>query len=129
MGCFYLFKERFKHKKQPKPVPISEPISSLDSNYGNSRSDDSTTQKQVSKSTGSVSSHRSIPSLYEERAHNLRVFEYRELRNATNDFSRLLKIGEGGFGCVYRGLVRPPNGKGDNILVAVKQLNQNGLQV
>lgn len=58
----------------------------------------------------------------------MRVFEFKELRNATNDFSRLLKIGEGGFGCVYKGSIKPPNGKGANITVAVKKLNQNSLQ-
>lgn len=67
--------------------------------------------------------------MYEERAHNLRVFELNELRNATNDFNRMLKIGEGGFGSVYKGFVKPADGKGDKITVAVKRLNQKGLQV
>lgn len=130
MGCFDFFKKTRKHKQQAKSAATSEPVSSFVSTYGTSRSEeDSVVLKRVSKSSDSASSHRSIPSLYEERGHNLRVFDYRELRIATNDFSRLLKIGEGGFGSVYKGLVRPPGGKGDDIRVAVKKLNQNGLQV
>ncbi|RWW34982.1 hypothetical protein GW17_00000258 [Ensete ventricosum] len=102
---------------------------SATSNEVTSRSEDSTTAKQTSKSSGSVSSQKSIPELYEERAHNLRVFELKELRNATNDFSRLLKIGEGGFGSVYKGIVKPPDRKGDGTTVAIKKLNPQGLQV
>ncbi|KAL5201520.1 hypothetical protein ABZP36_035874 [Zizania latifolia] len=94
-----------------------------------SRSDDSGAVRPVSKSTGSTSSHRSISSLYEERGHGqLRAFEYDELQGATNNFSRMEKLGEGGFGSVYKGSVRPPDGKGDRLAVAVKRLNQRGLQ-
>jgi hypothetical protein len=100
-----------------------------------SRSDDSSgpgAGRPASKSTGSASSQPSISSLYEERGHgHLRVFELDELRGATNDFSRAQKLGEGGFGGVYKGFVRPlVDGKGDSrIAVAVKRLNQRGLQV
>lgn len=110
-------------------MPSSVPMYSPTSNEVTSRSEDSTTAKQTSKSSGSVSSQKSIPELYEERAHNLRVFELKELRNATNDFSRLLKIGEGGFGSVYKGFVKPPDRKGDGTIVAIKKLNPQGLQV
>lgn len=66
--------------------------------------------------------------MYEERAHKLRVFEINELRNATNDFNRMVKIGEGGFGSVYKGFISPVGGIGDKIPVAVKRLNQKSLQ-
>jgi hypothetical protein len=61
--------------------------------------------------------------------HNLQVFSFQELREATNGFNRLLKIGEGGFGSVYKGTIRPANGQGDPIVVAIKKLNNHGLQV
>ncbi|KAG8050446.1 hypothetical protein GUJ93_ZPchr0009g145 [Zizania palustris] len=94
-----------------------------------SRSDDSGAVRPVSKSTGSTSSYRSISSLYEERGHGqLRAFEYGELQGATNNFSRTQKLGEGGFGSVYKGSIRPPDGKGHRLAVAVKCLNQRGLQ-
>ncbi|KAL6601686.1 hypothetical protein ACP70R_044906 [Stipagrostis hirtigluma subsp. patula] len=95
-----------------------------------SRSDDSGAVRPVSKSTGSSSqSQRSISSLYEERGHGqLRVFEYEELQAATAEFSRAQKLGEGGFGSVYKGSIRAADGKGDRVAVAVKRLNQRGLQ-
>ncbi|KAJ9698424.1 hypothetical protein PVL29_007487 [Vitis rotundifolia] len=68
--------------------------------------------------------------LVQRRANDLRVFTFSELKSATRGFSRALMIGEGGFGCVYRGVVRvhadeAPDSKMD---VAVKQLNRNGFQ-
>ncbi|KAI7751247.1 hypothetical protein M8C21_012829, partial [Ambrosia artemisiifolia] len=38
-------------------------------------------------------------------SNNLRVFKFAELKSATKGFNRALVIGEGGFGCVYRGCV------------------------
>jgi hypothetical protein len=75
-------------------------------------------------------SQRSISSLYEERGHGqLRVFDYEELQGATAEFSRAQKLGEGGFGSVYKGFIRAADGKGDRVPVAVKKLNQRGMQV
>ncbi|AQL01875.1 U-box domain-containing protein 33 [Zea mays] len=48
-------------------------------------------------------------------------FSSSELEHATDNFSSLLKIGEGGFGCVYRGTLR-------NMTVAIKVLKSDGLQ-
>ena len=74
-----------------------------------------------SSGSGSVSLARSIPELYEERgASSLREFGFRELRAATSDFSRLLKVGEGGFGSVYKGVVRLPGGPAGGTVVAIK---------
>ncbi|XP_021894605.1 probable serine/threonine-protein kinase PBL19 [Carica papaya] len=71
--------------------------------------------------------------LYQRRANDLRVFTFAELKSATKGFSRALLIGEGGFGCVYRGVISVvdedgtecPDSKMD---VAVKQLNRLGFQ-
>ncbi|KAL5225503.1 hypothetical protein ABZP36_012142 [Zizania latifolia] len=48
-------------------------------------------------------------------------FSLSELESATENFSSSLKIGEGGFGCVYRGILR-------NMTVAVKVLRPDSLQ-
>lgn len=131
MGCFNFFKSSSKNSRQQSKSSASAsaaPTSAHTSHTGTSRSDDSGGVQHTSKSTASTSSQQSIPALYEERAHNLRVFELDELRNVTNDFNRMLKIGEGGFGSVYKGFVRPADGKGDKVTVAVKRLNQKGLQ-
>ncbi|KAK4583279.1 hypothetical protein RGQ29_026175 [Quercus rubra] len=53
----------------------------------------------------------------EQNPENFRVFSYNELRSATNGFHSSAKIGEGGFGSVYKGRIR------DGSLVAVKVLS------
>ncbi|KAJ6850606.1 putative serine/threonine-protein kinase PBL19 [Iris pallida] len=130
LACFNLL---FRRRRRPRPgrdagAGPTPATSAPNSNTGLSRSDDSGAGQQTSKSSGSTSSQQSIPAMFEERAHGLRVFRLPELRAATNDFHRMLKIGEGGFGSVYKAFVRPADGKGDKITVAVKRLNQKGLQ-
>ncbi|KAL9251680.1 putative LRR receptor-like serine/threonine-protein kinase [Drosera capensis] len=49
-------------------------------------------------------------------------FLLRQIKAATNDFSPLNKIGEGGFGPVYKGVL--PDGK----VIAVKQLSAKSMQ-
>ncbi|KAK9985501.1 hypothetical protein SO802_030452 [Lithocarpus litseifolius] len=53
----------------------------------------------------------------EQNPENFRVFSHNELRSATNGFHSSAKIGEGGFGSVYKGRLR------DGSLVAVKVLS------
>lgn len=118
MSCFSYFKHKSRKWRQRSAPDLNEQEKSLYSGV-----------ERVAKSSGSTASPRGIPELYEEKAHNLRVFSFSELRHATNDFSRLFKIGEGGFGSVYKGLIKPVGGNGDPILVAIKRLNQDGLQV
>ncbi|XP_024987335.1 probable LRR receptor-like serine/threonine-protein kinase At1g07650 [Cynara cardunculus var. scolymus] len=50
------------------------------------------------------------------------VFTYRQIRAATDNFSALNKLGEGGFGSVYKGTLL------DGTLVAVKQLSSTSRQ-
>uniref|UniRef100_A0A1D1YSI4 Putative receptor-like protein kinase At5g47070 n=1 Tax=Anthurium amnicola TaxID=1678845 RepID=A0A1D1YSI4_9ARAE len=129
MKCLYFFRQRAKSRAAEKrSATASSAATRPASTNDTSRSSRTSPNKQTSKSSGSASSPRSIPMLYEERAHNLRVFDIRELRNATNNFSRLLKIGEGGFGSVYKGVIKPPDGQGDKIAVAIKKLKQGSLQ-
>lgn len=58
---------------------------------------------------------------------NLRVFTVAELKLATRNFCTSSKIGEGGFGSVYRGVVKSLDDHCDEIQVAVKLAN-GGLQ-
>jgi hypothetical protein len=55
-----------------------------------------------------------VTSMYSE-------FSTSELESASENFSSLLKIGEGGFACVYRGILR-------NMTVAIKVLKPDSLQ-
>ncbi|KAL4568131.1 hypothetical protein LXL04_023733 [Taraxacum kok-saghyz] len=72
--------------------------------------------------------------LSQRRANDLRVFKFAELKSATKGFNRSLVIGEGGFGCVYRGVVKAAAGadagsdEDRDLDVAIKQLNRNGFQ-
>ncbi|KAJ0720699.1 putative protein kinase RLK-Pelle-RLCK-VIIa-2 family [Helianthus annuus] len=75
--------------------------------------------------------------LTQRRANDVRVFKFSELKAATKGFNRTLMIGEGGFGCVYRGVVKVAgDGDGDGggdggdrfLDVAIKQLDRNGFQ-
>ncbi|CAL1373196.1 unnamed protein product [Linum trigynum] len=54
--------------------------------------------------------------------HNVKTYSYKELRHATEDFSPANKIGEGGFGSVYKGRLK------DGKFVAVKLLSADSRQ-
>ncbi|KAK9683302.1 hypothetical protein RND81_10G130300 [Saponaria officinalis] len=63
---------------------------------------------------------------------NLKSFTYNDLRIATRNFRPDSMLGEGGFGCVYKGWVDEhtlaPTKPGSGIVIAVKRLNQEGFQ-
>jgi len=58
----------------------------------------------------------------DDDVHSVKVFSYNELRKATQDFSGGNKIGEGGFGSVFRGVLK------DGTVVAVKVLSATSRQ-
>lgn len=120
MKCFHYFKDKSRSKGQRSAPELKQERKS----EGYSGPD------RITKSScsTSVASPRSIPELYEAKAHNLRVFSFSELKQATRDFNLLHKIGEGGFGSVYKGTIKPADGKGEPFEVAIKKLNKNGLQ-
>ncbi|XP_074587812.1 putative serine/threonine-protein kinase PBL19 [Curcuma longa] len=118
MDCFGFLnnneKKRRRRRPRRRPAPWRrQPMTSMSSS--------------VSRSTVS---QKSIPELYEEKAHNLRAFEFDDLKNATNNFSRMNKIGEGGFGSVYRGYIKGTLDAADDKrrTVAIKKLNQRSMQ-
>ncbi|WOK91708.1 serine/threonine-protein kinase [Canna indica] len=53
---------------------------------------------------------------------NVKLYSYTELRNATEDFSPGNKLGEGGFGPVYKGKLK------DGAIVAIKVLSSESKQ-
>ncbi|KAG7034561.1 putative serine/threonine-protein kinase PIX7, partial [Cucurbita argyrosperma subsp. argyrosperma] len=79
------------------------------------------TSQNVSNSS-SESSRRNYVLSMSERASNLRVFTVPDLKSATKNFSRTCMVGEGGFGCVYRGSIKSADNPSQKVEVAVKQL-------
>lgn len=63
-----------------------------------------------------------------QRQSNLKEFTCSELKAATKNFSLSLMLGEGGFGGVYRGVIKSAEDPHKKIDVAVKQLSRRGLQ-
>lgn len=112
MKCFF-----FKQKSKSGP------------DLSRSKKKNQASNRATKKSISAQSSPRSVQELYKEKEHNFRVFTLKELVDATNGFNRMLRIGEGGFGKVYRGTISPENGKGSPIVVAIKKLNTRGFQV
>ncbi|OIT22051.1 PREDICTED: protein kinase APK1A, chloroplastic-like [Nicotiana attenuata] len=63
---------------------------------------------------------------------NLKSFSFNELRVATRNFRPDSVLGEGGFGCVFKGWIDEHTFKsarpGTGLVIAVKRLNQEGFQ-
>lgn len=63
---------------------------------------------------------------------NLKSFSFNELRVATRNFRPDSVLGEGGFGCVFKGWIDENTFKaarpGTGLVIAVKRLNQEGFQ-
>ncbi|CAA0176034.1 unnamed protein product [Arabidopsis thaliana] len=96
--------------------------------------------KYDAKDTGSLGSKASSVSVRPSprtegeilQSPNLKSFSFAELKSATRNFRPDSVLGEGGFGCVFKGWIdeksltasRP----GTGLVIAVKKLNQDGWQ-
>uniref|UniRef100_A0ACD5ZN21 Uncharacterized protein n=1 Tax=Avena sativa TaxID=4498 RepID=A0ACD5ZN21_AVESA len=85
-------------------------------------------RKAKSEEEGSAITGTMIRSL----AGGPREFDYRELRKATNNFDERMKLGQGGYGVVYRGVVvddhNNPSTAGTTVEVAVKKFSRASSQ-
>ncbi|XP_028107635.1 probable serine/threonine-protein kinase PIX7 [Camellia sinensis] len=103
----------------------------VESKSPNETSIDQTVAPAVSSST--TSNAESTPNIDELNiSSQLRKFSYNEFKSATRNFRPENLLGEGGFGCVYKGLINEsgttPVRPGTGLTVAVKTLNHDGLQ-
>ncbi|KAM7511361.1 hypothetical protein LguiB_010236 [Lonicera macranthoides] len=87
-----------------------------------------------SSNTSNGESTPSTPNVGEELkiSSQLRKFSFSELKAATRNFRPESLLGEGGFGCVFKGWINEngitPVKPGTGLTVAVKTLNHDGLQ-
>ncbi|CAA7026171.1 unnamed protein product [Microthlaspi erraticum] len=134
MNCMFLFKSK---KPKPRNQQGDSNKNSKKTKRKGKETQNSAPELTTETSSFNLQTPRSLPSprsirdLYTEREQNLRVFTYQELSEATCCFSRKLKIGEGGFGSVYKGKVLITGADSDSnssIVVAIKKLNRQGLQ-
>ncbi|KAM7265627.1 hypothetical protein ACFE04_003310 [Oxalis oulophora] len=117
-------------KKDEPKTPKSLSALSMNSNSaGNElgRTGSELNSRNVSSASNESLPRNTFPSM-SQRPNDLRVFSISELKTSTKNFSRSLMIGEGGFGCVYKGLIKDPEDPASKIQVAVKQLGKRGLQ-
>lgn len=103
--------------KSPNDTSIDHPIAPL-----------------VPSTTTSNASNSSTSKLEEELkvSSRLRKFAFNDLKWATRNFRPESLLGEGGFGCVFKGWIEEngtaPVKPGTGLTVAVKTLNHDGLQ-
>lgn len=87
-----------------------------------------------STTTSNAESNASTSKLEEELKVSslLRKFTFNDLKLATRNFRPESLLGEGGFGCVFKGWIEEngtaPVKPGTGLTVAVKTLNHDGLQ-
>ncbi|VAH15939.1 unnamed protein product [Triticum turgidum subsp. durum] len=132
MQCF-----RFASWEKEREEELQGPARSQSARSNSSISTDRDARRSGSECCSlTVSSEISVESFGRYRQlslpqrpnNDLRIFTFHELKSATRSFSRALMIGEGGFGCVYRGTIRSTLEPRRSLDVAIKQLGRKGLQ-
>ncbi|KAK5795142.1 hypothetical protein PVK06_036400 [Gossypium arboreum] len=129
MKCFHFSgHEKNDEPKTTKSISVrsSESVS-ISTDHDMRRSGSEFNSQNVSDFSTESSTKNSFAAL-SQRQSNLREFTFLELKAATKNFSRSLMIGEGGFGGVYRGVIRISDDYHKKLDIAVKQLSRRGLQ-
>lgn len=131
MKCLYASKkDKNEEQKTAKSISVRSSASNTSmSTDRDVRKSGSEFNSQNASDFSSESSSRNTFAVLSQRQSNLRVFTFSELKTATKNFSRSLMIGEGGFGGVYRGVIRSTEDSHKKTDIAVKQLSRRGLQV
>ncbi|CAM8881860.1 unnamed protein product [Rhodiola kirilowii] len=122
MGCFPCFDSKEEEKLNPEPDKYSESENTHLSVHSNISRLASGADRKLRNND---SSKRDVitPKDVSKGQISAKTFTFRELATATKNFRPECLLGEGGFGCVYKGQL-----ESTGQVVAVKQLNRNGLQ-
>lgn len=127
MKCFSLSnKAKNEEPGTTKSISVRSTSTSMSMDQDPRRSGSEFNSQNVSEFS-TASSAKSF-AILSQRQNNLREFTFSELKTATKNFSRSLMLGEGGFGGVYRAVIRSTDDPHKKIDVAVKQLSKRGLQ-
>ncbi|CAM8960422.1 unnamed protein product [Rhodiola kirilowii] len=127
MKCFsFTYGEKKDEFKPTKSLSIKSNTTTFTENE--MRRSGSGFDSRYNSGTSMESTGRSSFPSISQRSSNLKAFTYQELKTATKSFSRSTMLGEGGFGCVYRGLIKNPEDSTKKMDIAVKKLNGRGLQ-
>ncbi|MBA0566646.1 hypothetical protein Golob_011444 [Gossypium lobatum] len=131
MKCFH-FNSKVKNDepRTTKSISIQSSTSPVSMSTDNDvrRSGSESNSQNVSDFSSGSSTTKNLFAVMSQRRSNLREFTFLELKTVTKNFSRSLMIGEGGFGAVYRGLIRSSEDSHKKIDIAVKQLSRSGFQ-
>ncbi|XP_031373186.1 serine/threonine-protein kinase PCRK1-like [Punica granatum] len=128
MKCFpFSIREKNNEPKTTKSVSVRSTSTSMSADREMRTSWSEFNSQNVSELSTESSAINSF-SILSQKQSNLREFSFLELKSATKNFSRSLMVGEGGFGGVYRGVIRSSEDPQKKIEIAVKQLSRRGLQ-
>ncbi|KNA22633.1 hypothetical protein SOVF_032610 [Spinacia oleracea] len=137
-GCW--IKLRFIGSCITSRSKVDSSVSGTSTNYDESKSPTDASRDQPvaavvpSTTTSNAESSTSTSKLEEELklSSRLRKFTFNDLKFATRNFRPDSLLGEGGFGCVFKGWIEEngtaPVKPGTGLTVAVKTLNHDGLQ-
>ncbi|KAL8508791.1 hypothetical protein ACS0TY_016126 [Phlomoides rotata] len=112
MKCFCFYNG--EKKEEPKPNSV-RPFTGREM------------RKSRPKSSSESKGHSRLQNLADKQS-NLKVYTLPELKQITRNFSNSAKLGEGGFGCVFKGVIKSSDDPAKKIDVAIKQLGKRGQQ-